>query len=80
MKTKVSRRTVRAFLTMITKKKRPRKNRVDKETKFAGELQKLYKAERTESYSTMSEPRHAFAERTMRSQKKTRYRYREDYG
>ena len=45
MKTKDSKETVRAFLTMITKKKRPKKIWVDKGTEFAGEFEKLCKAE-----------------------------------
>ena len=36
MKTKGSKETVSAFLTMITKKNRPKKNWVDKGTEFAG--------------------------------------------
>ena len=38
MKSKDSKETVRAFSTMITKKNRPKKIRVDKGTKFAGEF------------------------------------------
>ena len=45
MKTKDSKETFRAFLTMITKKNRPKKNWVDKRTDFAGEFNKLYKDE-----------------------------------
>ena len=40
MKTKDSKETVLAFLTMITKKKRPKKIWVDKGTEFAGEFKK----------------------------------------
>ena len=40
MKTKNSKEMVRAFLTMITKKNRPKSNWFDKGTKFAGELPK----------------------------------------
>ena len=40
MKTKDSKEAVRAFLTMITKKNRPKKNWVDKQTEFAGEFKK----------------------------------------
>ena len=35
MKTKDSQETVKTFSSMITKKKRPKKNWVDKETEFA---------------------------------------------
>ena len=44
-KTKGSTETVYAFLTMITKKNRPKKLWVDKGTEFAGEFEKLCKAE-----------------------------------
>ena len=55
---------------MITKKNRPKKNRVDKGTEFAGEFKKLCKAEGIQIYSKMSETKAAFAERTIRSLKK----------
>ena len=42
MKTKDSKETVRAFLTMITKKNRPKKIWVDNGTEFAGEFKKKY--------------------------------------
>ena len=45
MKTKDSKETVRAFLTMITNKNRPKKIWVDKGTEIAGEFKKLCKAE-----------------------------------
>ena len=80
MKTKDSKETVRAFLTMITKKNRPKKIWVDKGTEFAGEFKKLSKAERIQIYSTMSETKAAFAERTIRSLKKILYRYMEHNG
>ena len=44
MKTKSSRETVRAFLSIITKKNRPKKWD-DKGTEFAGEFKKLSKVE-----------------------------------
>ena len=75
MKTKDSKETVRAFLTMITQKNRPKKSWVDKGTEFAGEFKKLCKAEGIQIYSTMSETKAAFAERTMRSLKNILYRY-----
>ena len=80
MKTKDSKETVRAFLTMITKKTRPKKNWVDKGTEFAAEFKKLCKAEGIQIYSTMSETKAAFAERTIRSLKNILYRYMEDNG
>ena len=78
MKTKDSKETARAFLTMITKKNRPKKNWVDKGTDFAGEFKKLCKAEVIQIYSRMSETKAAFAERTIRSLKNILYRYMED--
>ena len=53
MKTKDSKETVHAFLTMITKKNRPKKIWADKGTEFAGEFKKLCKAEGIQIYSTM---------------------------
>ena len=45
MKTKDSRETDRAFLSMITQKNRPKKTWVDKGTEFAGELKNYAKLE-----------------------------------
>ena len=47
---------------------------MDKGTKFAGEFEKLCKAEGIQIYSTMSETKVAFAERTIRSLKNILYR------
>ena len=80
MKTKDSQETVRAFLTMITKKNRPKKLLVDKRTEFAGEFEKLFKAEGIQIYSTMSETKAAFAERTRRYLENILYCYLEDNG
>ena len=80
MKTKDSKETVRALLTKITKKNRPRKIWVDNGTEFAGELKKLCKAEGLQIYYTMSETKAAFAERTIRSLKNILYSYMEDNG
>ena len=80
MKTKDSKETVRAFLTMITKKNRPKKFWVDKGTEFAGEFEKICKAEGIQIYSTMSENKAAFAERTIRSLRNILYRYVKDNG
>ena len=80
LKTKDSKETVRAFLTNITKKNRPKKIRVNKGTEFAGDFKKLCKAEGIQIYTTMSETKAAFAERTIRSQKNILYRYMEDNG
>ena len=80
LKTKDSEEMVRAFLTMITKKNRPKKIWVDKVTEFAGECKKLCKAEGKKFYSTMSETTAGFAERTIRSLKNILHRYMEDNG
>ena len=64
---------------MITKKNRPKKW-VNKGTEFAGEFKKLCKAEGIQIYSTMSETKAAFAQRTIRSLKNILYRYMEDNG
>ena len=45
IKTKDSKETVRAYLTIITKKTQPTKSWAEKGTEFAGELKKLRKAE-----------------------------------
>ena len=67
-------------MTLITKKNRPKKIWVDKGTDFAGEFKKLCKAEGRQNYSTMSETKAAFAERTIRSLKNKLYRNMEDNG
>ena len=80
MKTKDSQETVKAFSSMITKKNRPKKIWVDKGTEFAGAFKKFCAAEGIQVYSTMSETKAAFAERTIRSLKNILYRYMEDFG
>ena len=80
MKTKDSKQKISAFLTTITEKNRPKIIWVDKGTEFAGELKKLCKAEGKQIYSTMSETKAAFAQRTIRSLKSIHYRYMEDNG
>ena len=80
MKTKDSKETVKTFSKMITKKSRPKKIWVDQGTEFAGDFKKFCSAEGIEIYSTMSETKAAFAERTIRSLKNFLYRYMEDYG
>ena len=59
---------------------RKKKIWVDKGTEFAGAFKKYCAAEGIQVYSTMSETKVAFAERTIRSLKKFLYRYMEDYG
>ena len=80
MKTKDSKETVRAVLSINTKKNRPEKYWVHKWTEFAGECKKLFKPEGIQVYSTMSETKVAFAELTIRSLKSIPYRYMEDNG
>ena len=80
MKKKDSNETARAFLTIITRKNRPKKTCVDRGTEFAGDFKKIFKAEGIQFYSTMSETMAAFAERTIRSLKIILYRYMEDNG
>ena len=65
---------------MITKRNRPKKIWVDKGTEFAGAFKEFCAAEGIQVYSTMSETKAAFAERTIRSLKIILYRYMEDYG
>ena len=80
METKDSQETVKAFSSMITKKNRRKKIWVDKGTEFAGVFKKFRAAEGIQIYSTMSETKAAFAERTIRSMKNILYRCMEDYG
>ena len=79
MKTKDSQETVKAFSSMITNKNRPKKIWVDKGTEFAGAFKKFCAAEGIQVYSTMSETKAAFAERTIRSLRNILYRYMEDF-
>ena len=80
VKTKDSQETVKAFSSMITKKNQPEKIWVDKGTEFAGPFKKFCTAEGMQVYSTMSETKAAFAERTIRSLKNILYRHMEDFG
>ena len=78
LKTKDSQETVKAFSSMITKRNRPKKIWVDKGSEFARAFKKICTAEGIQVYSTMSETKAAFAERTLRSLKNILYRYMED--
>ena len=69
MKTKDSQEAVKTLSSMITKRNRPKKIWVDKGTEFAGAFKKFCAAEGIQIYSTMSETKAAFAERTIRSLK-----------
>ena len=80
MKTKDFHETAKAFSSMITKKSRPKKIWVEKGTEFARTFKKNCAAEGIQVYSTMSETKAVFAERTKRSLKNILYRYMEDFG
>ena len=79
MNTKDSKETVKTFSKKIAKKNRPKEIWVDQGIELAGEFKKFCSAEGIETYSTMSETKAAFAERTIRSLKNILYRYMEDY-
>ena len=53
VKTKDSKETVRAFLTMITKKNHPKKFWIENGTEFAAKFKKLCKAEGIQIYPSM---------------------------
>ena len=78
--TKDSQETVKAFSSMITKRNRPKKIWVDKGTEFAATFKKFCTAEGIQVYSTMSETKAAFAERTKRSLQIILYCYMEVFG
>ena len=71
---------MKAFSSMITKRNRPKKNWVDKGTEFAEAFKKLCAAKGIQVYSTMSETKAAFAERTIWSLKNMVYRYMKEFG
>ena len=80
MKTKGSQETMEAFSSTITRRNRPKTNWFDKGTEFAGAFKKFGAAEGIQVYSTMSETKAAFSERTILSIKNILYRYMEDFG
>ena len=80
MKTKDSKEEVKTYSKLITKKNRPKKIWVDQGTEFAREFKNFCGAEGIEFYSTMSETKAAFAERTIRSLKSILYSYMEVVG
>ena len=80
MKTKDSRETVREFLTTITKMNWPKNFWVVEGTEFDRDFKTFCSAEGIQVYTTISETKAAFAERTIRSLKNILYRYMEDYG
>ena len=73
MKTKDPQETVKAFSSMTTKRNRSKKIWVDKGTEFAGAFKMFCTAKGIQVYSTMSETKAAFAERTIRSLKNFLY-------
>ena len=79
-KTKAFKKAVGAFSTVVTKIRMDPKNWVHEGTELPGESNKLYEAEGIQFYSTMSETKAAFAERTSQSLKNKLHRYMEDYG
>ena len=70
MKTKDSKETIKTFSTKITNKNKPKNVWVDQGKDFSGKFKKICSAEEIETYSTMSETKAAFPERTIRSLKK----------
>ena len=65
---------------MITQKNRRKKIWVNQCTEIAGDFKKFCVAEAIQVYSTMSETKATFAERTIRSFKNILYRYMEERG
>ena len=80
MKTKDSQETLKTFSSIITKRNRQKKVWVDKGTEFTGAFKKFCAAEGIQVYSTRSETKGSFVERTIRSLKNISYRYMEDFG
>ena len=80
LKTKDYQETVKALSVMITKMHRPTKVWVDKWTEFAGAFKKFCAADGIQVYSSLSDTKAAFADRTIPSLKKFFYRYIEEYG
>ena len=78
MKTKDSKKTVRAVSTTITEKNRPKKVSLLRGQSLLERSEILEMLQENES-STMSETKAAFAERTIRSLKNFLHRYIEDY-
>ena len=80
MKTKDSLETVKTFSSIITKMSRPKNIWVDKGMEVAGAFKKFCTAEGIQVYSTKSETKAAFDERTIRSLKNILYSYMKDFG
>ena len=69
IKTKDSTKTVKFFSGMVTKKSQPKTFWVNQGSELAEDFKKLCVAEGIHVYSTMSETKATFAERTIRSLK-----------
>ena len=79
-KTRVSKETVGAFVTMIKNYNPPKKIGMAREQNLVESSKKLCKIEGIQIYSTKGEAKAAFSERTKRSLKNILYFYMEDYG
>ena len=77
---KDSKETVKTFFQKYYKKESTKKTWVDQGTESAGDFKKFCVAEGIHVYSTMSETKETFAERTIRSLKNILYRYMEEHG
>ena len=80
VKTKDSQKFGKAFSSMIIEKNRPKTIWVHKGTEFAGAFNKFCAAKGIQVYSTISETKAAFAERTKPSLKNFLYRFMEEFG
>ena len=80
MKTKGSKETANFFFKIDYKKESTKKIWVDQSTEYVGDFIKFCVAEGIHVYSTMTETKATFAERTIRSLENNFYRYMEDYG
>ena len=80
MQTKDSKETVKIFFQKDCIKGSTKKTWVDQCTEFAGDFKKFCVAEGIHVYSTMSETKEFFAEKTIRSLKNILYRYMEKHG
>ena len=80
MQTKDSEETVKIFFQKDYKKESTKKTWVDQGTEFAVDFKKFCVAEGIHVYSTMSETKATFAEKTIRSLKNILYRYMEEHG
>ena len=80
MKTKDSKETVKTFFKNDYQEELTKKNWVYQGTELAGEFKNFCSVGGLEIYSTMSETKEEFAERTIRSVENFLCRYMEDFG